>query len=164
MWQQYCRDIKIIMNLMFPVLVLTTVITGVITQSSGTDTAIRTLTTEIWGSGENTERENIMTSHQQLSTPGIIQCAALDPPDQDLHIHNIPDLSVDIVITATIMGRVGILSYPLTTPINHGNDYDLITQSADNNIILTDYWDNQTYPTYQGGFQFTIFYEAIFTT
>ena len=104
-----------------------------------------------------------MTSHQQLSTRGII-CSALDQPDQDLHIHNIPDLSVDIVITATIMGRVGILSYPLTTPTNHGNDYDLITQSADNNIILTDYWDNQTYPTYQGGFQFTIFYEAIFTT
>ena len=102
-----------------------------------------------------------MTSHQQLSTQGII-CSALDQPDQDLHTHNIPTLSVDIVITATIMGRVGILS--LTTPINQGNDYDLVTQSADNNIILTDYWDNQTYPTYQGGFQFTIFYDAIFTT
>lgn len=56
-----------------------------------------------------------MTSHQQLSTPGIIQCAALDPPDQDLHIHNIPDLSVDIVITATIMDRVGICIYSTST-------------------------------------------------
>ena len=32
------------------------------------------------------------------------------------------------------------------------NDYDLITQSADNNTLLPDYyWDNQTSPRYQGG-------------
>ena len=105
-----------------------------------------------------------MTSHQQLSLspPGIIQCTSLASTDQDQLTLNTPDLPVDIVITVTIMGRVGIQSSPLTT---WKNDYHLITQSADSNT-LTDYWDNQTYPRYQGGLQsiycFYMYYIVLF--
>ena len=84
-----------------------------------------------------------------LPTPGS---QAL--PGQDLHTLNAPDLLVDIVISVTTMGRV--------SPGKMMGD--LITQSADNNN-LTDYWDNQAYPRYQGGLQCIAFistYYAIY--
>ena len=88
-----------------------------------------------------------MTSHQplSLSTPGIIQCAALAQPDQDLHTHNTPDLPVDIVITATIMGPVrsqpgemiiiSSLNPQITTPAT-----GIIKLTADIKVIYYGYW------------------------